>query len=428
MTEPTITLAVWEADADNIGRWWAPVAARWPAHAAPPSPRLATLDLLIDELANTEANGLTPETTAMIVLGPGTPMVSAVQLVDALQRALVPAVLLFPELDGPRQRLQGGGVIIEEHSADPAYLAALLFALSERQSTVRTLARDLQIAARYEGGVRGEIDRIHDELNLAAAVQQDILPKRLPAIDGVECGVLFRPVGYVSGDIYDIAPIDEHRLAFFLADAVGHGVPAALLTMVISRSLRLSHAGSGGLRPGEALARLNDDLIRGQRGGPARFATAVCGIIDGRSRQVTIAGAGHPPPLRVRRGSVRKVETDGPLLGVFPGEVFGETTFTLAEGETLLMYSDGFETAFPGREFHGQPGRRANDRYLDQLAALSWPDRLQGGTLAAAMDELALRLDEQAGSLHQIDDLTALAICSKLAAAAKVGNLTARAA
>src|SRR5690606_33668702 len=137
-------------------------------------------------------------------------------------------------------------------------------------------------------------------------------------------------------------------------------VPAALLTMVISRSLRSAlAAGEPGrpLRAGEVLARINDDLVRGQRGGPARFATAVYALVDTRTRRVSIAGGGHPFPLRLRRGHVEPIETDGPLLGVFVNETFNDVQFTLEPGETLLLYSDGFETAFPDA---GGQARRAS--------------------------------------------------------------------
>src|SRR5690606_28776723 len=107
------------------------------------------------------------------------------------------------------------------------------------------------------------------------------------------------------GDIYDIVQLDERHIAFFIADAVGHGVPAALMTMVISRSLRMTRGTTAGalsstareiVRPGEAMTRLNDELCRGKKDSP-RFSTAVYGIFDAAERRVTLSGAGHPPPI-----------------------------------------------------------------------------------------------------------------------------------
>jgi sigma-B regulation protein RsbU (phosphoserine phosphatase) len=336
------------------------------------------------------------------------------KLIDHLQQHLIPAVVLFPTLDAATRRLESGGVIIEGWDADPAFIAAVLFTLREREPAVQGLARDLAIYARYQGGVRGEIDRIHDELNLAATVQQEMLPRRLPDLPGVDFGVLFRPASYVSGDIYDVVQLDETHVGFFIADAVGHGVPAALMTMVISRSLRMARTAERGkeiISPGEAMTRLNDELCRGQRDNP-RFSTAIYGVIDTKTRRVTLCGAGHPPPLRIRGHLCTPVNTDGPLLGVFPGERYEDTSFTLADGETLLLYSDGFETAFapPGREAHR---RTSSDSYVQELVALPWPEEGAPGSAHDALAHLAARVDAQAGSLHQPDDITAVAICAR---------------
>lgn len=424
MGQQTITIAVSPSAGDPLGRWWRQIAPVWPRQAKAPPVRTVALQDLVADLHDPEsAEALADQGPLLIVLGPELVGSALLRLVDDLQQHSLPSVLLFPTVDGPTRRLQSGGVLVEAWDADPGFIAAALFTLGERQSTVRALARDLAISARYQGGVRGEIDRIHDELNLAATVQQEMLPRRLPTSPGLQFGVLFRPAGYVSGDIYDVVELDEggRHIGFFIADAVGHGVPAALMTMVISRSLRMTRTleRGGTLReivsPGEAMTRLNDELCRGKRESP-RFTTAVYGVIDTATRRVTLAGAGHPPPLRIRGRCLSRVETDGPLLGVFPGERYTDTSFTMSEDETLLLYSDGFETAFAPPE-NAVGRRKSADSYLTELASLAWPGAGHGGTAVDALRELERRIDSQAGSLHQIDDVTAVAICARAAAA-----------
>jgi serine phosphatase RsbU (regulator of sigma subunit) len=184
------------------------------------------------------------------------------------------------------------------------------------------------------------------------------------------------------------------------------------MTMVIHRSLRMTRSMDRGSReivwPGEAMTRLNDELCRGKRESP-RFTTAVYGIIDTRTMEVTLAGAGHPPPLRIRGRMMTRVETDGPLLGVFPNEKYHDTRFTLAPDETLLLYSDGFETAFAPPE-NSTRKRKSADSYLTELATLPWPTTESPGPVAATLHDLEQRIDRQAGSLHQVDDVTAVAI------------------
>ena len=369
------------------------------------------VSVLDDRDAARKLRGAAP---LLIAVGPEVCGSALYQLVDHLQQHLLPAVLLLPQVTPESHKLQSGGVIVESWDADPSFIAAVLFTLIEREGTVQSLARDLAIANRYQGGVRGEIDRIHDELNLAAAVQQEMLPRSLPECSAVDFGVLFRPAGYVSGDIYDVVQLDDRHVGFFIADAVGHGVPAALMTMVISRSLRMTRMGDRGrevVAPGEAMTRLNDELCRGHKDNP-RFSTAIYGIIDTRSRRVRLCGAGHPPPLRIRGPLCTPVTTDGPLLGVFPGEKYDDISFTLTEGETLLLYSDGFETAFAPPGTDGPHRRRASDSYLKELVSLPWPGD-GAGSAAGALADLAHRIDAAAGSLHQIDDVTAVAICTR---------------
>lgn len=421
--QTTITLAASDGNS-ALQRWGAPLVECWPRYGRKPGLKAITLEHLATRMATSEgAHELAADGPLLIVLGPETTGSLLYQLVDRIQQELVPAVLLLPNVDEGARRLQSGGLIVETWAADGPFLAPVLFALAERQSAVRSLERDLSIASRYQGGVRGEIDRIHDELNLAAAVQQELLPRGMPTMNGLDFGVLFRPAGYVSGDIYDVMQLDDRHVGFFIADAVGHGVPAALMTMVISRSLRMSRASERGreiVLPGEAMTRLNEELCRpaggpqGRRDNP-RFSTAVYGIIDTLTRKVTLAGAGHPPPLRIRGRVMTRVETDGPLLGVFPGEQYTDTTFTMADDETLLLYSDGFETAFgPAKDApsDAKHSRRSSDRYLSEIVSLKWPG-VGGQSAADALVELADRLDEQDGSLHQIDDVTAVAICAK---------------
>lgn len=409
-----LTLAAADGASAHAQRtWFDRLAEHWPEHAPTPVLRRLELgDLLNESHERSSVPGVAPG-PALIVLGHDDSSATLYKLVDRLNSTFTPAVILAPEAGPGVRRLAGGGLVIDDWAATARDVALVLYTLAERQPTVAALARDLGVAARCNGGVQDEMQRIHDELRLAALVQRELLPKGFPRVRGLDFGVLFRPAGYVSGDLYDVVQIDERRVAFFLADAVGHGVPAALLTMIISRSLRMA-PGSGEVPdPAEALTRLNADLVR-LNGASPRFATAIHGVIDADSRRVTLSSAGHPPPLRIRRGEAFKIEDGGPLLGVFPDEKFHQTTFDMDEGETLLLYSDGFETAFPTPDQIGARGRmRTSDRYLEHLLRLGDPGHAPTGALSRALEDLAGTLDQQLGSLHQLDDVTAVAVASR---------------
>lgn len=392
-------------------RWAAPIQESWPS---PDAPRLSWMQA--DEFLAVLEGRPSPDreplpTAALIALGTLDQSWTVDRLVEALLARHIPAIFLLPNPDDWRQ-FQRHGIMFERHDADPAKLSAMLYALAERQEAVELMQRELFVAQRAQGGFRVEMDRMHDELHMAASVQRDFIPATLPTIPGLDLASVFRPVNYVSGDIYNIEQLDERTIGFFIADAVGHGVPAALLTMVLSHNLTttetITEEGATTrklITPSRVLAALNARLCNA-RSINGRFATAVYGTIDTITREITLAGAGHPPPMVLSSTESRAIDTLGPLLGVFPEAEFPEVTFRLNEGDTFLLYSDGLEAAF-NTLLAKAATRREADRYMDQVSRLfvsGAPD------LRTSIDDLHSLLDEQAGSLHQCDDVTALAI------------------
>jgi len=318
----------------------------------------------------------------------------------------VPALVGCTTTDDRIERADDG-IIACPIDSDPAILAAVLQALLIQSPVVRAMRSEIKLIRAHQGGLADQIGRIDEELRLAAQLQQEFLPTEIPSVAGVGFEVFWRPAGYVSGDIYGVTRLDESHIAFFLADAVGHGVPAALMTVFIKQSLdfkRIDPAEKRGYRivgPGEALAQLNRDMVT-QQNGKVRFATACCGVVDTATRRVTLARAGHPFPILLRAdGSRENVEADGGLLGVFEEEVFEQQTLELAAGDRLLLYSDGFEMAFPDES---PDACVANTRYTEEFADLIH------GTAAEALHRLEEKLDQQAGSLNQRDDLTVLCL------------------
>jgi len=358
-----------------------------------------------------EAFTLNTMGVCVAVLAPDEPDNVIYQLADRAQTSLMPGVVLLPpEMTQAASVLASEGLVLLPWDADGAQIASSVRALDTRQSLVRKLRDELRIAQLSVNGAYGEMAKLQEEMQTAATIQRAHMPKKMPTIKGADVGVVYRPATYVSGDIYDVAQLDEHRSAFFIADAVGHGVPAALMTMIIACGLnKLDGVGEDAriVPPAEALYRLNNAMTA-HSGGSNRFATAVYGVYDARSGEVTIAGAGHPPPIIVRQGGVTvdRVEPEGPLLGVFPDADFGQTTHRLDPGDLLVLFSDGFEVAFPAAGSVGDDFKRPTLTYIDKLSHAGE----NGVPLNEAVEELERELDNAAGSLHQPDDITALFI------------------
>ena len=107
------------------------------------------------------------------------------------------------------------------------------------------------------------MDSVKEQLRLAGLLQRDFLPDRLPNSDDLQWVVTFLPAEWVSGDIYDVARIDEQHIGFYIADAVGHSMPAALLTMFIKQAMVLRQTIDQSYRifsPVEVISNLNQRM------------------------------------------------------------------------------------------------------------------------------------------------------------------------
>lgn len=344
----------------------------------------------------------------VIVVAPSMDILRSVHpLLDHCEEQRISVLLLCADVEKAARAFDPGAVLCLPLDSEDREVALRLHTLLDRQQAVSRFNDELRLARRCQSGLEGEMTRIHDELRLAAMIQREHMPAKMPEVDDVRFGIFFRPSGFVSGDMFDVRILDEHRIGFFLADAVGHGVPAALLTVVISRSLQITQMRGTEtviLPPAQVLSTLNDEMLRYQKAG-GRFATALYGVIDTQSHEVTIAGAGHPPPLHIdANGSMREITTAGGLLGVFPEAFFDEVTVTLKQGDRLVCHTDGFETAYPDEATSDRP--LPTNRCIDVFRNLALGDR----PVAAMVDELTASIDDQRGSLHQDDDLTAIMI------------------
>ncbi|MEM9348229.1 MAG: PP2C family protein-serine/threonine phosphatase [Planctomycetota bacterium] len=305
------------------------------------------------------------------------------------------------------------GIVACPPGTAPEEACIVLQTLLSQAPTLAAMRREVKVLTIQHQGLCSQIGKLDEELRMAAQFQREFLPSELPSLDDLSFHVLYRPAGYVSGDIYDVQRLDEHHIGFFVADAVGHGVPAALMTVYIKRSLRGKRIdpnapnGYSLLTPAQALAQLNADMISTQNG-KVRFATACYGVLDTRTMMLTMARAGHPFPMLLRGEDdrVETVEPEGGLLGVFEDEIYEEATVQLRAGDRLLIYSDGFECAFPDDENVNDKGVRkvANENYAKEFLDLG------NGDPASAIKRLEDNLDGQAGSLNQKDDLTVLCL------------------
>ncbi len=247
----------------------------------------------------------------------------------------------------------------------------------------------------------GEIDQ---ELRLAGRLQRDFLPTKLPQVPPLSFAALYRPATWVSGDTYDVFRIDEHHVGVFLADAMGHGVAAGLLTMFLRQALvtkRIQGKNYQIVGPAEALNDLHQCLLK--QGLPnCQFVTAAYAIINCETLMLRLARAGHPGPLLLgKNGHKQQIGVPSGLLGIpeIDPEV-SEARVKLTAGDRLLLFTDGIEDVF----FQAAPDPQIPppfDPVLDELAAYD---------VRTMVQRLGDHLDRLEGSLHPSDDMTVLAM------------------
>ena len=186
--------------------------------------------------------------------------------------------------------------------------------------------------------------QLEGQLKMAGAVQKDFLPRRLPDSDKLAWSAVYLPADWVSGDIYDVARLDEKYIGFYLADAVGHSIPAALLTIFIKQSIQMRETIGSNYKifsPLEVISNLNSRMYAQQLSG-CQFATCCYCLLNTETGQMTYCRAGHPYPLLVGRdGSISQLQSRGALLGVFDNAQFDEETIQLEPGQKVMLYSDG---------------------------------------------------------------------------------------
>jgi sigma-B regulation protein RsbU (phosphoserine phosphatase) len=291
------------------------------------------------------------------------------------------------------------GIVAVPHTCSADELVGRIASLSAVKTTIDQLQHENTMLRKFDSGLNRQMTQIDEEMRLAARLQADFLPRNLPQVNGCAFNVLFRPASYVSGDIYDATRLDEDHIGFYIADAVGHGMPAALLTIFIKRTLRTKEFLDSGYRivpPAEALTHLNAELVS-QQLSMCQFVTMAYCILNTQTLELQYARAGHPLPFYLKTdGSATELAVEGPLLGVFPDEKFEQSNIQLSRGDAVLLYSDGFESAFH------DPAGEVNERYRAEFAKLAGPNP------QARFDAMVEELSSQVGSLHPRDDLTAL--------------------
>jgi sigma-B regulation protein RsbU (phosphoserine phosphatase) len=188
------------------------------------------------------------------------------------------------------------------------------------------------------------------DLESAAEMQRTLLPP--PArIHDMQFEWLFCPAKVVAGDILSFFPLNEHTAGFYQVDVSGHGIPAAMFSVLLSKLLTTTPIGNSLLKtaaptppgylitpPHKAIAELNQRL----QGNGDMYFTMVYGMLDVKSGRLSFSQAGHPHPIYVRRGDPAVTLGDGGFpVGIMPDMEYDLTELEVRSGDRLFLTSDG---------------------------------------------------------------------------------------
>ena len=242
-----------------------------------------------------------------------------------------------------------------------------------------------------------QLQRLENEISIAREVQDQLFPRNLPHVAGVEIEAICRAARSVSGDYYDFIQLSPTHVAIAIADISGKGISAALLMASLQAALRsqLLVPGSETLSTAELVARLNKHLVRNT--GDDRFATFLVAVFDTATRTLRYTNAGHLPGFCLSDGKSIHLDKGGIVLGIVEDYPYEEGVVQVPPDSVVIGYSDGLvepENAY-GEEFG-----------VSRLEAAA--QRVRHARPRHIAEFLMTTAEEWSGTPEQADDMTVI--------------------
>ena len=291
--------------------------------------------------------------------------------------------------------LLGNMHLVRELESDKRTLQQFNLALEQRVTErTKELAASNRQLADLLGSLREKEQRIIDDLEQARAFQQSILPTLTGSAKAL-VHAYFRPLELVGGDIYDVCQLSDHHFRIFVADATGHGVQAAMRTIVLKAEYDRVKFEIG--NPAALLEAFNRNLVT-LYSRSEMLCTACCVDViakDGGAR-VRYANAAQPALIRIIGDQTKEVESDGPFMGLSKDTEVQLLEFEVTEGERIIVYTDGLSD---------QPN--AAGATFDLAAVLR---AHAGAPLASLIEQITAEFDAFRGECTTADDVTLVGI------------------
>ncbi|MBS0620587.1 MAG: SpoIIE family protein phosphatase [Verrucomicrobia bacterium] len=214
---------------------------------------------------------------------------------------------------------------------------------------------------------------LSQELKIGQEIQRSILPTERPDFPSVDIASGFQGAKEVAGDFYDLFVREPGELVCAVADAAGKGISACLYSLGVRSLLRSFEVSTSDL---SAILRETNNLFCHDTGETGYFVTAWVGILNAQTKRMRFSSCGHLPGiLRRKNGQIEEITTSGLPLGVQHWSEVPCSEVTLAEGDVLILYTDGILDAQNSQsEFFGKERLMQAVREISASSAQEWTD------------------------------------------------------
>ncbi len=281
-------------------------------------------------------------------------------------------------LEAQFTHLNSAAIVVGQN---PAYILSLSL---RREGTSQEEILVMLESIRAAIGLKLRQSALEDQLRQAQSIQMSLLPSRLPVLTGFEFAAASLPAEEVGGDVYDMQVIGEGMLGVMIADASGHGLPAALQARDVVVGLRMGQAHNEKIT--SLIQRLNHVIHNTLLA--SRFISLFYAELEDTGN-LTYVNAGHCPPLLFTPvGGVFELQGSGPVLGPLPDATYRRRSCTLRPGEVLVLFTDGvIERHAPGQDVNEDEPQEFGQEKLISIG-LAYRDRPAGEILARITEAL----------------------------------------
>ncbi len=235
-----------------------------------------------------------------------------------------------PEVEAQFSTLDSAAILI---GRDPSYILSLGIKHHGSEEDLRVLLETIRAAV----GMKLREQILASQMRQARVIQQSLLPSPLPALEGFDIAAVSHPAEEVGGDVYDVQHVEDGVIGLMVADASGHGLPAALQARDVVIGMRMGQA--NGEKITATVSRLN--RVINNSGLASRFISLFYGEIEQSGNLVYVNGGHCLPLLLTPDNEVFELKSSGPVLGPLPDAVYRRGYVTVKPGEVLVIYTDG---------------------------------------------------------------------------------------